>query len=151
MTRSRSATKKRRNAQPTGSAKLNWLYSSADVISHYGISRNTLGNWIAAGLRFVESEPRLFLGEDLNKFHTDSRSRRLRPLGPFELYCVTCKVAHSFLEEDVAIGPVRPTGNHRVTLVCPTSGNPANRYLSSAELSEFQELRKHNPRPETPD
>jgi len=151
MTRSRSTTKKTRNARRTKSARRNWLYTVDDTIRHYGICRNTVGNWVAAGLRYIDCEPRLFRGEDLNSFHEEMRRRRLRPLGPFEAYCVTCKLAHSFLEEDVEVGPVRPTGNYKVTLVCPTSGKQANRYLSLLELSDFHELRKHNPRPETPD
>lgn len=151
MTRSRPAAGKRRNAQHTRSAKQNWLYTADDLIRHYGICRNTVGNWITAGIRYIDSEPRLFLGEDLNAFHAECRQRRLRPLGPFEVYCVSCKLAHSFLEEPVDVGPVRPTGNYRVTLVCRTGGKRANRYLSSAELSHFQDVRKHNPRPETLD
>ena len=151
MTRSRAANGKPRNARRTRSAKQNWLYTADDLIRRYGICRNTVGNWVAAGLRYIESEPRLFLGEDLNAFHAGCRQRRLRPLGPVEVYCVSCKLTHSFLEEQVEVGPVRPTGNYRVTLVCPTGGKRANRYLSSAELSHFQDVRKRNPRPETPD
>ncbi len=41
--------KKRRNLQSASQAKIHQLYSGDDVIKLYGISRNTLTNWIGGG------------------------------------------------------------------------------------------------------
>ncbi len=103
-----TSRKKRRNLQSDRKAKCHQLYSSDDVIKLYEISRNTLTNWIAKGLPFVDAEMRLFRGKDLNAFHTRRRERASgAPLAPFMANCFGCKGSHSLIDGDISIDPGR--------------------------------------------
>ncbi|QRM53800.1 helix-turn-helix domain-containing protein [Sinorhizobium sp. BG8] len=141
---------KRRNLQSSRLAKVNELYDSQDVIKLYGISRNTLTNWINAGLTFIEGEQRLFLGADLNAFHRQRRIAVSSPCGPYEVYCVGCRSKHSLLHEKIDVRVTR-TGDFRIALTCPEGSRTANRWVSEAELRTIRHLRESNPGPKTPD
>jgi hypothetical protein len=84
--------KKRRNLQSDRKARLHQLYSSDDVVKLYGTSRNTLTNWIADGVGFIDVDQRLFCDSDLNSFHKQSQVKaRGIPLVPCAASCFGCK------------------------------------------------------------
>lgn len=144
--------KKRRNLQSARKARYHHLYSSEDVIKLYGISRNTLANWIAAGLPFIEGEVRLFRGKDLNAFHARRREKASgAPLAPFMVNCFGCKSSHSLIDGDISVGPGRTPGVYRASITCPDTGVTANRYVCSEEIETIRKLREANPGRETRD
>lgn len=152
MTADNTSRKKRRNLQSDRKARIHQLYSSDDVIKLYGISRNTMTNWIADGLPFIDAEPRLFRGLDLNDFHGRRRKRAAgEPLGQFLVNCFGCKRSHSLLEGDVSVSAGRTDGVFRVSRACPETGATANRFVCTGELETLQRLRQTNPGGETPD
>lgn len=152
MNGSQFPSKKRCNLQSDKKAKTHQLYSGDDVIKLYEISRNTLTNWIADGLPFLDTGVRLFRGKDLNAFHARRRKRASgAPLGPFMANCFHCKRYHSLIEGEISIFPGRTQGVFRASITCPDSGNTANRYLSSEEVETIQRLREANPGRETRD
>jgi hypothetical protein len=144
--------KKRRNLQSERKAKCHQLYSSDDVIKLYEISRNTLTNWIAEGLPFVDGEVRLFRGKDLNAFHARRREKASgAPLGPFMVNCFGCKGSHSLIDGEISIGPGRTPGVYRASITCPDTGVTANRYVCSEQVETIRKLREANPGRETRD
>lgn len=152
MTAANAPRKKRRNLQSDRRARLHQLYSNDDVIKLYEISRNTLTNWIADGLSFIDAEPRLFRGSDLNAFHGRRRVKAAgEPLGLFLVNCFGCKRSHSLLEGEISISPGRTEGVFRASLTCPDTGARANRYVCSEEVEAIQRLRETNPGRETRD
>jgi hypothetical protein len=144
--------KKRRNLQSERKAKCHQLYSSDDVIKLYEISRNTLTNWIAEGLPFVDGEVRLFHGKDLNAFHARRREKASgAPLAPFMVNCFGCKGSHSLIDGEISIGPGRTLGVYRASITCPDTGVTANRYVCSEQVETIRKLREANPGRETRD
>lgn len=144
--------KKRRNLQSDRKARLHQLYSSDDVIKLYEISRNTLTNWVAEGLPFVNANPRLFRGSDLNAFHAARKKKNSDQLrGKFWVNCFGCKGSHSLLGGEISIVSGRTDGVFRVYKICPDTGVRANKYVCSGELQTLHEHRATNPGSETPD
>ncbi len=74
--------------------KIHRVYSVDDVLSLYGICRNTLSNWERFGLRSTGGKgPRLYRGAELKRFH-DARKLRVKgelKLGEFK--CLGCGAA----------------------------------------------------------
>lgn len=152
MTGSASPRKKRRNLQSERKARVHQLYASDDVIKLYEISRNTLTNWIAEGLRFIDGDVRLFRGKDLNAFHARRRERASgAPLAPFMVNCFGCKGSHSLINDKISINPGRTLGVFRASITCPDTGVTANRYVCSEEVDTIRKLREANPGRQTRD
>ncbi len=144
MTASTSDKKPRRNRQSETAAKINELYDSQDVIKLYGINRNTLLNWIKAGLTYIESEPRLFLGADLNAFQKKRNGNSRKNVGAYEGYCPGCRTGHSLLVGDIRVKPMS-TGNFRVYRACPDGAGEAGKWFSKEDLAVIYQLRESNP------
>lgn len=67
------------------------VYSVAEVQSLFGVSRNTVSNWVGSGLKpSDDSVPQLFRGAELNRFHTDRAARTRGNLRWGEFKCVGC-------------------------------------------------------------
>jgi hypothetical protein len=147
-----ASRKKRRNLQSDRKARHHQLYSSDDVIKLYEISRNTLTNWIADDLAFIDADQRLFRGSDLNAFHKQRRVRATgTPLGKFAARCFGCKRSHSLLSGDIVISPGRTPELFRISRIYPETGVRAKRYFCAEELEALQVLRAPNLGRETPD
>lgn len=147
-----SAKKKRRNAQSDQKAKLHWLYADDDVIKLYDVCRNTLINWVAAGLPFINAKQRLFRGADLNAFHRKRRAKLIgEPLGLHEAKCFGCKRHHSLLEGVIDISAAGDKGNFSVSVACRETGSRAYRWMNRQEMETLERLRQTNPGPKTPD
>ncbi|MBB3315517.1 hypothetical protein FHT77_001359 [Rhizobium sp. BK181] len=152
MTAASAPRKNRRILQSDRKARLHQLYSSDDVIKLYEISRNTLTNWIADGLPFIDAGLRLFRGSDLNAFHSRRRLKAAgEPLGRFLVNCFGCKRSHSLLEGHVSVSPGRTDRIFRVSKTCPDTGVRANRFVCREELETLQRHRETDPGSKTPD
>ena len=82
---------RRRHPNPT-LAKQHRCYTIAEISNLYGVHKNTVGNWLRAGLTPIDSRrPVMVAGTELNSFHSRRKLRAKRPCGPGELYCVPCQ------------------------------------------------------------
>ncbi len=120
-------------------ARSNWLYTQQDVQSLYGVCRNTVLNWMKYGLRSIETERRLFLGAELNSFHSMRKRQVKSPCGRFEIHCTSCKGKHSLLIEPFDVAEAGRSRT-RVSLTCPETGGKASSFLRETDL---EELRHH--------
>ena len=70
------------------------VYSVDDLMSLYDVSRNTVTNWIKAGLKpSDERQPFVFRGAVVKAFHNDRRLRVKGTLESGEFQCLGCKMA----------------------------------------------------------
>lgn len=122
-------------------AKQDRTYDRAEVMQLYDVTRNTVTNWIDAGLVKVPVHPVLFRGEDLNNFHQARRvgARRICPPGHF--LCFHCKTV-SPLKGEAA--EVRWHGEHAGTLgwLCPrpACGKPNETFQSRSQVQNLERL-----------
>lgn len=80
--------------------KIHRNYTIEEAASVLGVHRNTVRQWIKAGLSTIDTRrPALILGDRLADFLRARRAKNKRPCGPGEIYCVRCRV------------PVRPAGD----------------------------------------
>ena len=143
---------KRRNLQSSCKANVHQLYSSDDVIKLFGISRNTLTNWIADGLLFIAAGIRLFRGKELNAFHARRKERASgTPPGPFMVKCFGCKGYHSLIAAEVVFAPGRTPEVFRARINCPETGVGVNRYVCREDIETIRSLLDSNPGSQTRD
>ena len=70
------------------------IYSAEDLMAAFNVSKNTVSNWVNAGLQRVDQErPHLFRGATVNAFHGARRKRDRTSLRPGEFKCTGCKMA----------------------------------------------------------
>jgi integrase len=70
-----------------------FVYSVDDVISLFGISRNTLTNWKKSGLRCVDdAHPLLITGAELARFHRERKEQGRQPLKVGQFICRRCAI-----------------------------------------------------------
>ena len=81
-------------------AKIHRSYSIEEVARLYGVHKQTVRNWMKAGLPHLsERRPHLILGYELRKYHADRRQNARRPCQDGELFCLRCRT------------PKRPAGD----------------------------------------
>jgi integrase len=77
-------------------AKKHRVYDVRDVMELYDVCRNTVSNWVGAGLMPSHGQgPHLFRGLELNRFHAARRAQGRHNLRLDQFYCLCCKVAVS--------------------------------------------------------
>lgn len=80
------------------------VYSVKDVERLFGVSANTVSNWVQVGLTPSDQErPYLFRGAELIRFHDERRKRSRKDLRAGEAYCPRCKCAVLPILETVKI------------------------------------------------
>ena len=80
-------TRSYRSIRPLGKK----VYTVNEVMCLFGVSRNTISNWVGEGLSPSDTKiPRLFQGAELARFHR-ARARPRRPVGPGEVFCLGCR------------------------------------------------------------
>jgi hypothetical protein len=90
---------KRRRINPR-LAKLHRNYLVEEVARLFGIHRNTVRNWMQAGLQTIDgNRPAVILGSELRRFLTERRTKRKCPTPPGMIFCLRCR------------GPRCPAGN----------------------------------------
>jgi hypothetical protein len=103
-------------------AKSHRVYDDSGVIELYDICRNTLTNWINAGLRPApDTELRLFTGEELNRFHRERRAAARRPSQGPELFCVVCRKHQNMSGKEVIFSIVTDVAGWLIWR-CPDCG-----------------------------
>lgn len=115
-------------------AKKHRSYDIAEVGRLYGVHRNTVRNWIKAGLTVVgEGRSVLILGEELERFLKARRAAKRRPCPPGTIFCLRCReprrpVPASLDRTNVAARTAVVVG------VCSVCGTGLNRRTRLADL-----------------
>ena len=110
----------------------------AEVATLLNVHRNTVRNWIRAGLPILdEKKPQMIHGTDLRGFLTTKRAARKRKCGKGEMYCLKCQEpqapSHTLLEQSV--DPQVPGNLKGRCRVCNTK---MNRRVSLANLERIK-------------
>lgn len=74
--------------------KKNRVYSVEQLMNAYGVSANTVSNWVREGLMPSDAQkPYVFRGAVVLAFHKHQRSLKGRKLLPAEFWCRTCQAS----------------------------------------------------------
>lgn len=107
-------------------AKSHRDYSDADVRALYDVSRNTIRNWISAGLRPIEGLPqRLFTGAELNRFHAERAAAARRKPSGSEIFCIPCGAQQAMAGNSVWLSSASGVAG-RLAWTCPACGIEAS-------------------------
>lgn len=119
--------------------KIHRNYTVKDIARLFGIHKNTVWQWIKAGLPTIDDRrPKLVLGCQLIDFLRARRARRKRPCQPGEIYCVRCHVPKFPAGGMAEYRPINEKiGN--LTGICPDCNSMMYRCASLAKLGEIRE------------
>lgn len=125
---------KRPNSRAIKAARSYTLQEAADALS---VTVGAVRSWIRAGLPVMKSQrPYLILGDHLRQFLEDRRSKGKVPLGPDQLYCLTCKQGQSPLGMMVDCLP-QTAKTARLVGLCGACGCTCNRMINRTDLARF--------------
>ena len=116
-------------------AKIHRCYSVEEAAAIWGIHKQTVRNWIKAGLQTIDdSRPTLIHGNDLRQFVKDKNSRSKRPCAINEIYCVKCRKPQ---QPAMSMVDYVPSSDDRgcLTALCQSCESVINRFVSVAQLS----------------
>ena len=126
-------------------AKIHRNYTVEEIAALFGVHRNTVRQWIKAGLPVVDQRrPVLVLGAALADFLRVRRTENKRPCRLGEIYCVRCR------EPKVPAGgltryhPTTPTLG-RLVGICPDCSAGLYRSVAAADLGRFAGLLRITP------
>jgi hypothetical protein len=72
--------------------KVHRSYTVEETASLFGIHKNTVREWIKAGLPVIDDKrPKLILGHDLAAFLQARRIKKKQTCEPGQMYCVRCR------------------------------------------------------------
>ena len=118
--------------------KQNHVYTVEDVQNLYSVSRNTITNWVNAGLRQIDdSRPQLFRGAELKRFHRERALKNTRKLRVGEFKCAACQARVTPLVQTLQIHHGenrRPAAWAR----CPECGAYVIRFLNDTQCIAYQ-------------
>ena len=124
-------------------AKKNRVYSVQEVQALYDVSRNTVSNWVSAGLSPSDHRrPQLFRGAELNRFHADRRKRSRKDLRRGEFKCTGCEVA--VFPDSCSVGLFGPKCENMVTASCPECGAHVFKLLNATDRDRLLECQNTN-------
>ena len=111
--------------------KKNAIYTADEVQRLYEVCRNTVSNWVQAGLQPVDArEPQLFRGSELSRYHQDRVAARKRPLRVAEFNCVSCKLR--VVPDTWTVRPFLTERSRAIETVCPDCGRRLVKFLKQA-------------------
>ena len=118
--------------------KIHRSYMVEEVADLFGIHKNTVRQWIKAGLPIIDNKrPVLIFGQDLRAFLQGRREKNKQTCKRGEIYCVCCR-APKFPAENMAdYSPVTEKfGNLKA--ICPDCDSIMNRRVSLARLEQVR-------------
>jgi excisionase family DNA binding protein len=121
-------------------AKIHRSYTVEEIATLYRVHRNTVRQWIKAGLPAVDQRrPVLVLGSALAEFLRVRRTENKRPCKPGEIYCMRCREPRSPAGGAVRYHPITPTQGNLVG-ICTACSAGLFRRVSVANLGQFDGL-----------
>jgi excisionase family DNA binding protein len=115
-------------------AKIHRCYTIDEVARQFGVHKQTVRNWIDAGLPVLASKrPILIHGSDLRGFHEERRQKRKQKCRPGELFCLKCRAPKRPAGDMLDYLPMSlVSGNFRG--ICPTCDGLIHRRVSLAKI-----------------
>lgn len=115
-------------------AKIHRSYSVQEVAELFGTHRNTVREWIRAGLPTIDGDrPIMIAGCDLGGFLRARKQRNARPCGIGEIYCCRCRVPQTPAGNHAVYQPMTATTGNLIG-ICSTCSARMNRRVSFAKL-----------------
>lgn len=132
--------KKRKNKHSGRKAKEHRIYTRTMIMELYGVSRNTIINWLLSGLEKEAGGRRFISGRALNAFHSQKNRSATNPCHISEIYCVSCKGKHRVDKTTSCVTQISEQ-LFSVSVRCPTRQSPAFKFVSAPQLVEILEHR----------
>jgi hypothetical protein len=121
-------------------AKIHRSYTVEEISTLYSVHRNTVRQWIKAGLPVVDQRrPVLVLGSALAEYLRIRRTANKRPCRLGEIYCLRCREPRAPAGANVRYHPISSTQGNLVGM-CPSCGTGLFRRVSIANLGQFEGL-----------
>lgn len=118
--------------------KIHRNYSVEDVVSLFGVHKNTVLTWKKNGLVPIDDrKPMLFHGVTLATFLQAKRTKNKRPCKPGEIYCIRCRAPKVPAGDMAEYQPVTATVGNLVA-ICPDCELMMNRRISLSKLELFR-------------
>jgi hypothetical protein len=125
---------KRPNPRAVKAARTYTMMDGADAL---GVSVGKVRGWIRQGLPVMKTQrPYLILGDALRQFLEHRRGKAKAPLGPDQLYCLTCKQAQTPLGMMADCLPMTPK-TARLVGLCGVCSSTFSRLVSRADLPRY--------------
>jgi len=128
---------KRPNPRAVKAARTYSIPEAAEVLQ---VSNGTIRQWIRNGLRAMTGQrPYLILGADIRDYLTRVRTDRKTPLGPDQLYCLSCRKPRQ--PYGMMVDYI-PHGTHtgRLTGLCDVCDGVANRMVGRVSLPALNKI-----------
>jgi Helix-turn-helix domain len=118
--------------------KIHRNYTVEEIASLFGIHKNTVREWIKAGLPVLDDKrPMLILGQELAVFLQARRTKNKQRCQPGEMYCFRCRAPKmaagdmaDFLPQNAKLGMLKA--------ICPDCHTMMNRRASLAKLGQVR-------------
>lgn len=121
-------------------AKLHRSYTISEVAGLYQVHKNTVSNWIKAGLPICDTiRPTLILGNDLRCFMQERRAKQKRKCRIDEVFCLRCKSPVRPVDGLVEYKQLTPSRGC-LSGLCPVCTCLINKYVS---VSKLDVIRQH--------
>lgn len=119
-------------------AKIHRNYTVDEVAALFDVHRNTVRQWIKAGLPTTDKRrPLLILGRNLVTFLKERRTKNKRPCKVGEIYCVRCRAPQAPAGDMADYKPLTPSSGNLVG-ICPSCESMIFRRVSLAKLEEIR-------------
>ncbi|MBT3724092.1 MAG: helix-turn-helix domain-containing protein [Gammaproteobacteria bacterium] len=119
-------------------AKIHRNYTVEEISELFGVSKNTVREWLKTGLPVCNSQkPMLILGSDLREFIKVKKNCNKKKCQPWELYCVRCRKPQ-FPADGMADYESETDSKGRLIALCPECEGIMNKFTS---LSKLEALR----------
>lgn len=125
-------------------AKKHRVYDVSEVMALYDICRNTVSNWVGAGL--IPSQgagPQLFRGCELNRFHSARRAQGRQNIRLDQFFCLSCKVAVTAYQASLRLDQTE-TGNWLAAGTCSECNATILKLLDATGCDRLREALRTN-------
>jgi predicted transcriptional regulator len=118
--------------------KIHRNYTVEEIASLFGIHKNTVREWLKAGLRVLDDKrPMLILGQELAAFLQGRRIKNKQSCRPGEMYCFRCR-APKMAAGDMADYLPQTEKLGMLKAICPDCHTMMNRHVSIAKLGQVR-------------